>query len=103
MQSIKKGFSPLSSILEDYRKGDDKYISREFQQYGYDLANELGDLKHTSLYIKLAKVTPRWRLESARSFIKDASNVKNKPAMFLWKIKELKNKKLLENKRIKNN
>lgn len=93
MQSTKKGFSPLSNILEDYKKGTDKYVSREFQQYGYDLACELEDLRHVSLYIKLAKVTPRWRLESARSFVKDANNVKNRPALFLWKIKNLKEEK----------
>jgi len=32
-----------------------KYISREFQDYGYRLAEELNDLKRVALYIKYAK------------------------------------------------
>lgn len=68
----------------------DKYVSREFQKYGYDLAQELGDPKNVSLFIKLAKDIPRWRLEAARSFVKDANSVKNPTALFLWKITELK-------------
>jgi hypothetical protein len=68
----------------------DKYISREFQKYGYDLAQELGDMKHKSLYIKLAKETPRGLLESAKSFVLDAKNAKNKGSLFMWKLNELK-------------
>lgn len=57
------------------------------------MAKELGDLKNKSLYIKLAKTTPRWRLEAAKSFVKDATNVKNPTALFLWKLGELKKEK----------
>lgn len=85
-----KGFSTLGDILEDYDTEEDKYISREFQKYGYDLAAELGDLERKSLYIKLAKETPRGYLETARNFVKDAENVKSKPRLFMWKLSELK-------------
>lgn len=68
----------------------DKYVSREFQKYGYDLAQELGDPKGTSLYIKLAKETPRGLMETARSFVKDAQNARSKPRLFMWKLNELK-------------
>ena len=69
----------------------DKYISREFQKYGYELA--LGDLKNKSLYIKLAKETPRGLMEAARSFVKDAQNAKNKGALYMWKLKQIKTEK----------
>jgi hypothetical protein len=86
-------FSKVSDVIEKYEIQEDKYISREFQQYGYDLAVELGDLKHRALYIKIAKTTPRILIENARSFVKDANNVKSRGRLFMWKLKELKTKK----------
>lgn len=83
----------VGDVLKKFKIEEDKYISREFQQYGYDLAEELGDLKSTSLYIKLAKETPRGLLQAARSFVKDASNVKSRPKLFMWKLAELKKTK----------
>lgn len=81
----------VGDSLKKYKFDDrDKYVSREFQKYGYDLAEELGDLKNRSLYIKLAKEIPRGLLEAARSFVKDATNIKNPTALFLWKLQELK-------------
>jgi hypothetical protein len=91
--SSPKGFSSLGDVLKGFDREQDKYISREFQKYGYDLAKELGDLKHKSLYIKLAKETPRGLLEAARNFVKDAENVKSKPRLFMWKLQELEKKK----------
>lgn len=85
-----KGFETVGNVLERFKVEEDKYISREFQQYGYDLAKELGDLKSVSLYIKLAKETPRGLLESARSFVKDAYSARSKPRLFMWKLGELK-------------
>jgi hypothetical protein len=86
-----KDFSQVGDVLKKYKIEDkDKYISREFQKYGYDLAKELGDLKSTSLYIKLAKEFPRGLLESAKNFVKDAANVKSKPRLFMWKLQQLK-------------
>ncbi len=87
----KSGLKPISKDLEKYKVEEDKYISREFQQYGYNLAEELGDLKHKALYIKLAKVTPRGLLESARSFVRDAEGARSKARLFMWKLKQLKN------------
>lgn len=87
-----KNFSKLGDVLKRFEFDDkDKYISREFQKYGYDLALELGDLKRTSYYIKLAKENPRGLLETARSFVKDAYNVKSKPRLFVWKLTQMKN------------
>ncbi|MGB9637412.1 MAG: hypothetical protein ACPLY7_01300 [Microgenomates group bacterium] len=79
----------IGEILQNFNPLEDKYISREFQKYGYDLAMELGDLKHKSLYIKMAKEIPRPILEKARYFVKDAK-AKSKPRLFMWKVKELR-------------
>lgn len=93
MTTKRKGFSSISSVLAKFKSDEDKYISREFQKYGYELAKELGDLKQTSFYIRLAKETPRGFLEAARNFVKDANKVKSKPALFLWKLQLLKKEK----------
>lgn len=85
-----KGFSSVDEILKRFETNEDKYISREFQKYGYDLAEELGDLKHKSLYIKLAKETPRGFMEAARTYVKDAASAKNKGALFMWRLQQLK-------------
>lgn len=81
----------IGDIVKKYKLEDrDKYVSREFQKYAYDLAVELGDLPHKSLYMKLAKDTPRILLEKARSFVKDATNARSKGKLFMWKLSELK-------------
>ena len=81
----------IGDIITKYKVEDtDKYVSREFQKYAYDLAVELGDLPHKSLYMKLAKTTPRGLMESARSFVKDAYNAKSKGRLFMWKLAQLK-------------
>lgn len=86
----------IGDTLKKYKLEDtDKYISREFQKYAYDLAEELGDMTHKSLYMKLAKETPRILLERARSFVKDAENARSKGRLFMWKLKQLKNEHVL--------
>ncbi len=69
-----------------------KYIKEEFQAYGLELAEELNDWKNRSLYIKLAKETPRKLLEKARFFVKDQpkGQVRSKAKLFMWKLKQLK-------------
>ncbi|HLE48940.1 MAG TPA: hypothetical protein VI819_02840 [Patescibacteria group bacterium] len=98
----KKGFSTIGDVLGNLAKEEkgqgglplefsrDKYVSREFQKYGYELAKELGDLNNRSLYIKLARDTPRTLLERAKSFVSDAYQVKSKPKLFMWRLKQLK-------------
>lgn len=88
---IERLVKSLKQIIEEKRPGErNKYVSREWQDYGYRLAMELGDPEHKSLYIKLAKEEDRATLERARSFVID-SNANNKGALFMWKLKELKN------------
>lgn len=79
----------VGTILKKFNPTEDKYISREFQLYGYHLAEELNDMKHKSLYIKLAKTHHRAVLEKALQFCID-SNARNKGALFMWKLKQLK-------------
>lgn len=84
----------VGDIVKGYKLDDtDKYVSREFQKYAYDLAVELDDLKHKSLYMKLAKETPRGLMEKARSFVKDAYQPKSRGRLFMWKLSQLKNAK----------
>lgn len=76
-----------------------QFISREFQDYGYRLAQELNDLKNKSLYMKLAKTLPRRLLENARMFVKDATTARSKARLFMWKLKELRQKRQEEKRR----
>lgn len=82
----------LKDILDKYTPKEGKYISREFQDYGYRLAVDLDDLAHKALYMKLAKTTPRGLLDSARGFAMDAPNARSKARIFMWKLRELKTK-----------
>lgn len=66
-----------------------KYVTKEFQDYGYRLATKLGDLTRVSMYIKLAKDKPRSILDIAYSFAIDYPNAKNRTRLFMWKVKEL--------------
>ena len=50
-----KGFTLVGDVIKKFDNQEDKYISHEFQKYGYEFAKELGDLKNKSLYIKFAK------------------------------------------------
>lgn len=79
----------VGQILKGFNPTKDKYISREFQAFGVYLSEELNDPKHKSLYIKLAKTVHRSILEKVLSFVID-SKAKNKGALFMWKLNQLK-------------
>lgn len=84
VQDLFSGFA-----LED--KGG--YITQEFQDFGYRLAVELDDLKHKSLYMKMAKTESRGLLERALTFVSDAPAAKSRAKLFMWKLKQLKEEK----------
>ncbi len=67
-----------------------RYISHEFQDYGYRLAVRLNDLEHKALYMKLAKQYDRSVLDRAASYSDDYPNAKNKGKIFMWKLMELR-------------
>ena len=87
----KTSFHSLKSLFDNYQVNKNKYVTREYQDYGLRLAHELDDLAHKSLYIKLAKNEKRALLEQARSYVADA-NVRSKAKVFMWKLKELKSR-----------
>ncbi len=87
----KAGFSSVQNLFTQYQLEDKGgYITQEFQDFGYRLALELDDMKHKSLYMRLAKTTPRILLERALTFVADAQNAKSKARLFMWKLKELR-------------
>ena len=85
-----KHMQSLGTILTKFNPVEDKYISREFQKYGMYLAEELNDISHKALYIKLAKTTHRSILDEALSFVKGATTARSRGRLFMWKLKELK-------------
>jgi len=63
----------------------------EFQAYGNRLAEELRDMKHRALYIKLAKTVDRDLLEKAREHCLSSERAVTKGKLFMWKLTQLKN------------
>jgi hypothetical protein len=93
-KKLPKGFEHLGDLFSRFELEDSGgYISQEFQDYGYRLAVELDDMKHKSLYIKLAKTEERGVLEQARIFVSDATTARSKARLFMWKIKQIKQEK----------
>jgi hypothetical protein len=80
----------IGQILIGFNPTKDKYISRDFQSYGIYLAEQFNDYKNRGMWIRLAKMNHRSVLEKAYSFVID-SNADNKIALFLWKLKQIKN------------
>jgi hypothetical protein len=83
-------FQSIADLITDWDIDKKKYITREFQDYGYRLAMELGDERNKSLYIKLAKEVDRKLLERARTFVKDAKSVRSKARLFMWALAKLR-------------
>lgn len=93
-QAVQPSMFPhsIGNLIQKYQpKPVNKFVSREFQDFGYRLAAELNDIAHKSLYIRLAKTVDRGLLEAARSFVID-SNARSKAKLFMWKLKELRAK-----------
>jgi hypothetical protein len=68
-------------------------VSRKFQWDGLEIAKILGDEKHKSLYIKLAK---EWGGDTLRRLAKEIAenkNIKRKGAYFMIRLKKLKTEK----------
>ena len=84
------GFQSTQDLFSQYSAVTlNKYVSREFQDFGYRLAVALGDLQHKSLYVKMAKEIDRSILERALAFVSDA-NAQSKARLFMWKVRQLK-------------
>ncbi|OGV95681.1 hypothetical protein A2W24_05425 [Microgenomates group bacterium RBG_16_45_19] len=82
---------PMSQVLADYVLEDKGgFITREWQDYGYRLAVDMGEETKKSMYIKLAKTTDRAVLEQARAFVLGSATVKNRGKLFMWAVGKLK-------------
>jgi hypothetical protein len=86
----------ISEVIKEKSIKPDRHNSKEFQAYGNMLAEELGDIKHRALYIKMAKTENRGLVEAARSYVKDANNATTKGRLFMWKLSQLKKEKGLK-------
>ncbi|MBI2414837.1 hypothetical protein HYV31_03310 [candidate division WWE3 bacterium] len=94
-----KSLSDLLKFKDIKSNTRNKY---EFQAYGNRLAEEFGDISHRALYIKLAKLENRDLLEQARDFVLNQENATTKGKLFMWKLKELKNSKIIKVQQNKN-
>ncbi|MFH1896113.1 MAG: hypothetical protein ABH814_01380 [bacterium] len=79
----------LSEVIKERSGGGPVFAKHEFQAFGLYLAQELDDLKHKALYIKLAKEEERAKLWRALEFVK-ARSPKSKARLFMWKVKKLR-------------
>ncbi len=80
----------IGDILKNKKLKRDSRNKYEFQAYGNRLAEELGDIKHRSLYIKLAREEDRKLLEIAREFVLRSENATTKGRLFMWKLTQLR-------------
>lgn len=81
----------IGEILKSKGLKRDTRNTYEFQAYGNRLAEELGDMKHRALYIKLAKTVDRNLLEKAREHCKASEGAVTKGRLFMWKLAQLRN------------
>ncbi len=83
----------IKDILDKKDLKGDHRNKYEYQAYGNRLADELGDPKHRSLYIKLAKTEDRNLLEAAREHVMSSETATTRGKLFMWKLSELKKNK----------
>lgn len=90
-------------IFSDARKNvqanGKRSTAYEFQDYAYRLAEDLNDLEHLNMYMRLVKHTERHVIERVFQYVAD-SGVENKGALFMWKLKQFR--KELKKKAVKN-
>ena len=68
-------------ILRERARGSRVY--KKYQLVGLEIAKLLGDEKHKSLYIKLAKEKDQERLLCLAKEVAERTNIKNKGAYFM--------------------
>ncbi len=88
MESLKNIIKGSSSFVEEI-KDRHKYVTKEYQDFGYRIAKKLGQEDQISLYIKIAKNKPRALVETAFSFAVDYPNARNRGKLFMWKLHDL--------------
>ncbi len=84
-------FKSLKDSFKFYQpKVKNRYVNYEFQDFGLRLAQELDDMPHKTLFLRMAKKMDRKILLQALSFAKDAPEKYHKAKLFMWKIKKLR-------------
>jgi len=71
-------------IKELRQRAKESHVYREYQMTGLTIAETLGDEKHKSLYIKLAKENDGGKLMRLAKDVADRKGVKNKGAYFMY-------------------
>ncbi len=86
----------INSLIQSHkstRPNQQPQLNYEFQAYGQRLADDLNDLAKVTLYMKLAKEEDRSLLEQAKEFVLGANKVRNRGALFMFKLKQLRDMK----------
>ncbi|MCB8944354.1 MAG: hypothetical protein H6658_11445 [Ardenticatenaceae bacterium] len=85
----------IQQLLQQKKRNGQKNprLRYEFQAYGQRLAQDLQDFAKETLYMKLAKEVDRTLLEQAREHVLGSEGVRNRGALFMYKLKELRDKK----------
>lgn len=87
----------IGQIIDDIKNPErPKNLHKEFQVYGVYLAESLGDTKHYSLYMKLAKEYKRGLLDEALTYAKGYYSAKSKAKVFMWRLSQLKKETALK-------
>lgn len=80
----------LEKIVERMNNAKKRIIKHEFQELGLFLTEKLRDTTNRPMYMKLAKHEEHELLMSAYSYAMSSYD-SNKPKIFLWRLKDLKN------------
>ena len=91
----------IAEILKKKQLNRDFRNSYEFQAYGNRLAEEMGEPNRRGMYLKLAKTVDRSILEQAREYVMGQEHISTKGKLFMWKVKQLREKKKEEEKETK--
>lgn len=65
--------------------------AHEFQDYAFKLASDLNDLENLKIYMRLAKIYPRYLMDEAYQFVSDVKE-ERKGKLYMWKFKQVKDK-----------
>jgi hypothetical protein len=72
------------------QRAKESHVYRKYQLFGLEISQILGDEKHKSLYIKLAKERNADRMLQLAKEVAERKNVKNRGAYFMTLLKNAK-------------
>ncbi len=85
----------IQHLIQNRKRRDSQTttIRYEFQAYARRLAEDLQEGNKVTLYMKLAKEVDRSLLEQAREHVLGSEKVRNRGALFVFKLKQLRDQK----------